>query len=137
MGKDGKELKSPHWVREALMCFCLGNGGIRRTTETRYYCLIYLLYWAYHLDQLVYLVYSQFRGFNLRFNEWSLQIGWPNAKQQLSTRGMLYPSHQYWADWRLCLWVNLAPFHIPCARRPAPFREQHVTSFALKWANSQ
>jgi hypothetical protein len=96
-------------------------------------------------------------GFNLSFNEWSWQIGWPNANQQSSMRGacsvkycMLYPSHQYWADWLLCQLVTPGPFHTPCARRPAPFLEQpakpngadgnrwrYANTFALKWAASQ
>jgi hypothetical protein len=83
-------------------------------------------------DQVHYLIYSLYLdnlgllrllsllsllsviGFKLSFNEWSWQIGWPNANQQLSMRGacslkycMVYQSHQYWADWRLCPWVIL------------------------------
>jgi hypothetical protein len=55
-------------------------------------------------------------GVKLSFIEWSSgwQIGWHNANKQLTMRGactlkycMAYPSHQYWADWRLCPWVTL------------------------------
>ena len=115
--------------------------------------LIYSLYWDNLglLRQLSFYRLLSVLGFNLSFNEWFWQIGWPNANQQLSCSlkyCMVYPSHQYWADWRLCR-TTAGGWHCQeastftgaaCDSKPNGAdgnRWWYVNNFALRWAASR